>query len=277
MLLGIDVGGTKIRISLISKNNKIIKSILINTKYNNSKKEFFNYLTKSIKLFDLKQVTSIGFGIPSLVEHGFSGLSPNIPAINNMDFKKEMKKRLNKKVHVTNDANCFAYGEYLLNPNLKDKTLVGLTIGTGLGSGIIFKGNLINGLLGCAGEVGFVNHKSKQIKNYGSSRFFKEKNLDPQDSAIKARKGVKKYVNLFKEFGREIGFVLSAYCDILAPDIIMIGGGISKSRDLFEKDMMESFRKQVHPILAKKTIIEFSSNEDSPVIGAANLHKLKYL
>ncbi|MBW2997996.1 ROK family protein [Candidatus Woesearchaeota archaeon] len=277
MLLGIDIGGTKIKLSLISKKSNIIKSVKVDTKFNHSKEEFFTNLVNLINLFDLKKISSIGLGIPSAVENGYSWYSPNVTALNEINFKKELESRVKKKVYVTNDANCFAYGELVQNPELKKKSFVALTLGTGLGSGIVINGRLLNGLMGCGGEVGFIYDKGMKIKNYCSSRFFKAKGVSPKEAELKARNGIKKYIKMYEEFGREVGYVLSIYANTLAPDVLIIGGGISRSKDLFEKEMIKSFKKEAHQILANKTTIEFSKNKHSSVIGAANLYRLKYI
>jgi len=273
MYLGIDVGGTKIRAGLIHRN-KVIKKVQVRTLANAPKKEFFNQLVEIINSFNLKEVEAIGLGIPGMVKDGFSTMSPNVKAINDIYFKKDLEKLIKKKVYVTNDANCFVLGEYLFGKAKEFNSIVGITLGTGIGSGIVINGKLVEGLMGGTGEIGNVKHRRTRHKNYCSSRFFKKKGVDAKVAYQKAKQGYKKYINMYENFGREIGLILSMFSNILAPECIVIGGSISKAREIFEKSMIESYKRETSPIIFNNTKILFSGNKkNSSILGAAALCK----
>jgi len=271
MLLGIDIGGTKIKAGLVD-GDEVIQTLQVRTEANASKSEFFNQLVEIIKSFPVSKITSIGVGIPSMVKDGKSGLAPNIKSINNINFKKELEKRINKKVNVSNDANCFVLGEMFYGKAKGFSNVVGITLGTGIGSGIIINEKLFEGLCGGAGEIGYVKHRRTMLKNYCSSRFFKRKGYDAKEAYEKAKLGHKKYIQMYEEFGKEVGLILAMYSNILAPECIVIGGSISKARELFEKSMMQFYKKETNSTVSKKTKIFFSDNKkNSSILGATAL------
>ncbi|HCN83095.1 MAG TPA: sugar kinase, partial [Sphingobacteriaceae bacterium] len=157
--LGMDLGGTNIRAGLVNENSleKIIsRRINAQGSVNEVLAELFSIADELIN----KKVASIGIGVPGLIniEEGVVYDVVNIPSWKEVALKKRMEERYKIPVFVNNDANCFALGEYHFGKGKGYNSMIGLTIGTGLGSGIIIDKKLHAGKNGGAGEFGSINY-----------------------------------------------------------------------------------------------------------------------
>lgn len=177
--IGIDIGGTKILIVLTDKNGKIKKSVQIPTT-GDSPAVVLNRISAQLTPLDRKshlpgfgKFGSIGIGIAGDVDskNGILRFSPNLPKWKNIRLKKYFENKTGGTTVVENDANCAAYGSYVLDGKRKYKNFIMLTLGTGVGGGIIIDGNLYRGAAGTAGEIGHVtvnpNGPKCSCGNYG--------------------------------------------------------------------------------------------------------------
>src|SRR5438270_3881398 len=173
-VIGIDIGGTNIRAGVI--NHFRIEDLAtkeINS--NGTVDEVFNELinvTDSVMNGDVK---AIGIGVPSVVDinAGIVYDVQNIPSWKEVAIAQRMSDQYNLPVLVNNDANCFALGEYHFGKGKGSKSMVGITIGTGLGAGIIINGKLYCGSNCGAGEFGMIGYKDQVMEYYASGQFFK--------------------------------------------------------------------------------------------------------
>lgn len=261
MKIGVDIGGTEIKAGLVS-NNKIIKKISVRT--GKTKKEVIENIIKTISnLFD-KRISLIGIGCPGPADYekGIIGNTPNMP-LKGVNLKKIISKRFSKKVLMTNDANCFVLGESL---RLNKKNVVGLTLGTGVGGGIVIDKKLYVGT-GNGGELGHCTIKYDYgcgDLNRGSlESFVSGKNIKKiYGSEAKDLKSK----NAWNEIGQRIGIGISNLINTFDPEIIVLGGSISKSFDLFRNSMDKEIKKRA---IRKVPVIK--GKDDSAIIGAANL------
>ena len=157
--IGIDLGGTNIRGGVV--NGRELKNILserINVKA--TAEEIVLQLFTLTENLITDSVTAIGIGVPGLVdeERGMVFDVINIPAWTELPLKQLMEERFRIPVLINNDANCFAVGEYYFGKGVEGDSMIGLTIGTGLGSGIILKGKLYSGKTCGAGEFGMIDY-----------------------------------------------------------------------------------------------------------------------
>ena len=172
--IGIDLGGTNIRGGLVNgKELKNITSERLNTKAAEAEivQQLFNLTERLVN----NSVSAIGIGVPGLVdeERGIVFDVINIPSWKELPLKQLMEERFQIPVLINNDANCFAVGEYYFGKGVEGDSMVGLTIGTGLGSGIILKGKLYSGKTCGAGEFGMIDYLDHYIEYYASGQFFK--------------------------------------------------------------------------------------------------------
>lgn len=159
--IGVDLGGTNIAVGVISEDLKIVGRGSVKTNCPRPAEEIFDDIKKAVDLavadagISMDDVVSVGVGTPGTVNKN----NGYIEFANNLDFKnvpaKEMlEARLNKTVYLDNDANCAALGEAVAGCGKGAKNFVAVTLGTGVGSGIIIDGKIINGSNFAAGEMG---------------------------------------------------------------------------------------------------------------------------
>ena len=176
--------------------------------------------------------TSIGVGVPSVVdvEKGIVYDVVNIPSWKIVPLKELLEKRYNIPVYVNNDANCFAVGEKYFGKAKLYKNIVGVTLGTGLGCGLIFNGKLYEGSNCGAGEFGNVPYLLHNVEYYCSGQFFTdEKKVSAIDIFHLAQKGDATALKLFAEYGFHLGEALKSILYAYDPEVIMLGGSVSQS------------------------------------------------
>ena len=162
--IGIDVGGTNIKIALVTKDGSVTYSNTIPTRtemgyeytINNIKQAIVELMreTKSSK----ESIEGIGFGFPGQVDYkkGIVRLSPNIPGWVNVPIAEMIEKEFNITTKVDNDVRCAALGELNYGAGVGCENLICITVGTGIGSGLIINGKLVRGASNAAGEIGHI-------------------------------------------------------------------------------------------------------------------------
>jgi len=274
MILGIDIGGTTISLGLVS-NGKIVKQITVPSFPNDATLEdTFDYLSKAINSIIVPEVKKIGIGVPSVVDSkkGIVYNAANIPSWTCACLAEELEKRLGLPVKINNDANCFALGAVTILGLEKEDIVLGVTIGTGIGSGLIINGQLINGRNTGVGEIGSLPFKEKTIEDYCAKTFFTQKGLNPKKLAIAAERGDTYALSTFDEFGAYMGELISMAVFAYDPSVIILGGGISNAYPLFE-NRMRNVMKQRIPYQATLTNLKIQtfSDPNAAIIGAAKL------
>jgi len=273
-LIGIDIGGTKINACRI-ESNKIANQVLVQTPAKEPEEVVLKSLSDSVEKLINKDVKGIGVGVPGMVdpEHGIVKQVQNIPSWKEVPLKKYLENKFQIPVFVNNDANCFAAGEKYFGYGKKFHHFLGITLGTGLGGGIIIHDSLYNGLSTGAGEVGYLPYKDSIFEHYCSSQFFSHfyqtTGLAVHKRVIQGDKDAQKIMD---EFGFHLGELIKNICTILAPEAIIFGGSISKSFHSFEKSMMENVQTFSFPSVIKNLKIIPSNINDIAVLGAAALY-----
>jgi glucokinase len=168
--IGIDLGGTNIRAGLVNGRSltTVTSERLLSA---GSEAAIIEQLFTVAERLYTDEVEAIGIGVPGLVneETGIVFDVVNIPAWKEVPLKQVMEERFQVPVLINNDANCFAVGEYYFGKGNEGDSMVGLTIGTGLGSGIILKGKLYSGKNCGAGEFGMIDYLDQHIEYYASA------------------------------------------------------------------------------------------------------------
>src|SRR3989338_5272547 len=152
-IIGIDIGGTKTAIGVV-ENDNIVKYNKIATNGSARLDAVLNNLTNLIDSVFEKNIYGIGIGFPAPVECGKINECVNIPAYKEIDLEDILKKIYSVPVFVENDANCFALGEKYYGKAKGYNNIVGVTLGTGLGVGVLINNKLFSGNSGSAGELG---------------------------------------------------------------------------------------------------------------------------
>jgi len=266
-VIAIDLGGTNLRIALV-KGKKIYNYTKVSTPKN--KKDLLNILIKLISKFNDKNVKGIGIASPGPLKDGVILNTPNLP-IKNFNLKKFLEKKFNKKVFIENDANCVALSESRYG--CKKKNFFILTLGTGIGGGIIINGKIFNGN-GNAGELGHIildrdksfedlwkEHRLKSKKQFGKTLHVHEL-LNMKD---------KKAKNIIEETTKYLGQGIASLISVFDPEIVILMGGIRECGD----KLLNKIKKQVynHTIITEKTPVQWSKLAHPGILGASLLVK----
>ena len=220
-------------------------------------------------------VTAIGIGVPGLVdeERGIVFDVLNIPVWTELPLKQLMEERFGIPVLINNDANCFAVGEYYFGKGIEGESMVGLTIGTGLGSGIILRGKLYSGKTCGAGEFGMIDYLDHYIEYYASGQFFKNVyDVDGEVIFEKAKLGDATALKMYEELGGHLGNAIKTILYALEVDKIILGGSVRHALPFFEKCMWERLKTFAYKRTVDNLKIDVSELENSGILGAAALH-----
>lgn len=272
-IIGIDIGGTNIRVGL-AENDCIEKIEAVKIKKGCSKDEVINDIFALIEKLDLTNVSGIGVGVPSVIniEKGIVYDVQNIPSWKEVHLKEILEKRFGLPVRINNDANCFAVGEKYFGKAKEFSNVIGLIIGTGLGAGVIINGKLYTGRNSGAGEFGMIPFKDKYVEYYCSGQFFHNVyGLTGEELLHMAEQGNQQALAIFNEYGNNLGEAIKIIMYSLDPQIIVLGGSVSKSFNYFQQKMWDSINNFKYSISLKKIMVEVSEKENVAILGAAAL------
>lgn len=275
MLLGIDIGGTTINLGLVEGGQIVRSETIPSFSPDATKAQTVSYLADAASKLLSKDVESIGIGVPTLVDpvSGVVFNATNIPSWDEVPLKAELESRLGVPVFVNNDSNCFALGASAL-VGKGAPVLVGITLGTGLGMGVIWEGKLLSGTQCGVGELGSVPYNGADYEAFCSKKFFHDRGISPRQASEAVEKGDKDAALLYWEFGHHMGELLSLVMYAYQPDCIVLGGGVSKGYPHFCQSMMEILRSRYPYARALDTLrIEILPQGDVPVLGASLLSK----
>ncbi len=272
-LIGVDLGGTKITAALIA-DGQIVKTHTCQTPFDREQMVVVQAVCEAISNVYCGGIQGIGIGIPGLVdlENGLVLDVVNIPSWKVVPLKQLLEERFDTLVWVNNDANCFAIGEKYFGKGQPYQNFVGITIGTGLGAGIVINNRLYSGRYCGAGEFGSIYYKEKKIEAYASGQFFRDQNLSGANMSVRARAGDDHALFLFNELGKHIGRAIANILFSLAPEAIILGGSVSQSYSLFESGMRDVLENEFpYQCLYRSLKIEISALENSALLGASSL------
>ncbi len=272
-LIGIDLGATNIRVARI-ENKEILQlktEQIINSENPSDLIDQIKHLIRQVKT---AKVQAIGMGVPSVVDvkQGIVFDVQNIPAWKEVPLKSILEDEFKITVFINNDANCYALGEKFFGIGQGERSIIGLTIGTGLGAGIIMNGKLVSGENCGAGEVGMVPYLNSIFEHYCSGQFFLiHKGLNGEDVYDRALQGDAYCISIYKEFGMHIGNAIKMIMYVYDPAMIIIGGSISKAFCFFKEEMYHTIKDFAYPESLKNLKIMVSNLEHVAVLGAAAL------
>ncbi len=272
-IIGVDIGGTKITAARI-QGKQIIQEYSCPTPSEETKDRIVKVVGDAIQQVFSAKVSGIGIGVPGLVDLETNEVLDvvNIPSWDRVSLKELLEDRFEKPVFVNNDANCFAVGEKYFGKGQAFRNFVGITLGTGLGAGIIINSHLYSGRFCGAGEFGTIYYRDKTVEAYASGQFFKDQNLSGKALSGKAEQGDRQANRLFFELGEHIGRAIGNVLFALAPEAIILGGSVSQSYHLFEGGMRSVLANEFpYQRLYQTLKIEVSDLSNSAVLGASSL------
>lgn len=271
MRIGVDLGGTNIVAGLVD-GDSLVKKVKVACPAKGTQDEVIDAIASLIEQLINEDVESIGVGVPSVVDtkKGIVYNVANIPSWVKVDLKDILEARFGKPVNVNNDSNCYTLGESRFGHGQGYKDMVCVTLGTGVGSGIIIDGKLYEGRNAGAGEVGCLSYLDKDYESYCSTPFFVAHNTSGAELSAKAQAGDAEAIALWNEFGQHLGELAKAILFAYDPEAIIFGGGIAAGYPHFEAALRE--RIQTFPYETGKDVkIFFSTDGDMALYGASAL------
>lgn len=272
-ILGIDMGGTNLRGALV-QGGQIGRVDAVALRSGGQENEILEQVYALIDVFHKDDIDGIGIGVPSVVdvERGIVYDVVNIPSWKAVPVKEFLEKRYRVPVFVNNDANCFAIGETYFGKGRGHQSVVGLILGTGMGSGLIVNGKLYSGRNCGAGEFGMIPWKDGVLENFCSGQFFRRSfNRSGEQLLREALEGSRQAKEAFSEFGQNLGKALEIVVLALDPEIIILGGSVCKSFEFFRDAMWHSLASFPYPQTLRRLVIDVSETEHIAILGAAAL------
>lgn len=273
MRIGVNLGGTNIRVACV-ENGMIVAKVTAPCPAKEDERTVLHALEELIGQVICPEVEGIGIGVPSIVDskEGVVYNVANIPAWKEVPLKRLLETRFGVPVHVNNDSNCFALGVRNFGEGQPYSDMVGITLGTGVGSGIVINGLLYNGRNTGAGEIGSLPYLEYDFEHYCSSNFFvRYYGLTGKEAGIKAAKGDVQALKICTEFGTHLGNLMKAVLFTYDPEAIIIGGGIASAFKYYEQAMWKALHTFPYPETVKNLQIIVFQREDVALLGASAL------
>lgn len=283
-ILSIDIGGTTIKSDLYNESGVSLNvfqetptQINHNQKTNNIINQVLEIISNYINQKNIDGITISSAGVINAKsgEVAYSGYT--IPGYTNTKFKEKIEKEFTIPCYVENDVNCMALGEYWLGAAENSKSVLCLTIGTGIGGSIILDGEILNGHSFSAGEVGYIPVKDNNWQDIASTssmvrhyeKITNETNVDGRkifeayDSGnVNAIKVINRFVNNFSD-----GLLSGIY--LINPERIVIGGGIMDRDDILLPKIIEKLTKKIeNDYFLPKEIYSAQLGNEAGRIGA---------
>lgn len=298
-IVGVDLGGTNLKLALLDSKYKIIDKEIFNTRRFIKKNDLILAITGSIEAIILnnnlakQDILGVGLGLPGPIDavRGIVHFLPNIPGWREVNLKEILKKKLKLPVFLDNDAKLMALAEHRMGAARGFNNAVCLTLGTGVGGGIIIEGNIYRGQNNASAEVGHlpINEKGPKcncggvacLEAYiGNKRILaKARRLFGRDISLEelsslAKKHNIRALSLWSEAGRRLGRALIAVVNLLNPECIVIGGGVAEAgKALFDKTAEVISEGAMRVQAEGLKIFKAKLGNDAGLIGAAIMVK----
>jgi glucokinase len=301
--IGVDVGGTKIAAAVVTPEGEVLNEV----RYPSSgpKERLLSSMARSVnEVRDGFEVGGVCLAVPGTVSTVENKIidAPNLHAIEGIPLKDELEERTGLTTTVENDANAAAWGEFRFGAGSEVSHLIFITLGTGVGGGVISHGVLLRGAQGAGGEMGHItiqatgprcgcgNHGCLEALASGTAiaRRAREVASEEPDSALGqlaveravlgedvaglARQGDEAAISVLRETGVWLGIGLAGFVNIFNPEVIAVGGGAARAGDLILDAARHEVRlRAMSPGRDLVEIKEATLGADSGVLGAAAL------
>jgi glucokinase len=275
-VIGVDVGGTKILAGVVARDGTVVTHREHPTPVE-SEAELLDGLEAAVRELLDETVGAVGFGIPSQIDQraGIALGSVNVPLVG-VPFRDVMHERLGLPVGIDNDANAAAIAEWKVGAGRGASDLVMLTLGTGVGGGLILDGKPYRGAIGAGAELGHIvivhdgapcrcggrGHIESYVSGKAADEVAREAFGPAADShrlVRLANEGDRRAIELLTEIGRKLGSAIASLVNTFNPELIIIGGGFAAAGDLLlgpaheveQHEVLESVRESYRVVRAE--------------------------
>ncbi|HEY7856323.1 MAG TPA: ROK family protein [Terriglobales bacterium] len=311
--IGVDLGGTNLRIAAVSPEGRFIEKIALDTEVKEGRERVVTDLCDAIKELERRlkgsKLAGIGIGVAGIINlaNGTVRQSPNLPGWSDFPVRDDIERRLRTHVILENDANAAALGEKWVGAGRDASGLCMMTVGTGIGGGVILDGRIWHGMDGMAGELGHMTidpngalcgcgnlgcveayagasaitrMAAAAIRVGRSPELAREADalgeLTAEIVYIKAKQGDLVAREIFEMVGRSLGVALANLINIFNLPLYVVGGGVARGWDAFAPALMAEVRKRSLVYRSSSTRIEPSSlGGEAGLLGAAYLPHMR--
>ncbi len=308
LLIGVDLGGTNVRMGIVTPEGVVLKKIEYDTPISEGRLALLKGLVSHLKDLIRKDLNSfhpwIGIGVAGSIdrESGVIAHAPNLQYLEGFGLRDFLSKKISHPIVIENDANAFTLGEGWMGAARGSKHYCGITLGTGVGGGIVVEGRILHGKEGMAGEVGHMVIEPKGLacgcggrgclEVYASGTGIKRMALEamkigrgkgilkwsrsdfqkitPEDVFKAAQAGDSIAKEVFKEMGGYLGLGLVNLIHLFNPEKIVIGGKVAKAWDFFIGKTMETIQERsMKGPRDQVEIVQAQCGDEAGILGAA--------
>lgn len=299
VVVGVDLGGTNLRTALLSQDGVVLDRHKEATNASEGWKQVVARLVANISRHQETTIergmvlAAVGVGAPGVIQldKGIVVKSPNFPDWNNLPLKQELEKALHIPVVIENDANAAALGEQWRGAGKDIGSMILLTLGTGVGGGIVLDKKIWHGADGMAGEIGHMTllpdgrtcscGSRGCLEMYASARgivkSYQEASLasvPPEITSAQiyeaARSGDAVARKVMNDMGHMLGIGIANLINIFNPEMVVLGGGVKDAWDLFINATREEIMRRAFQVPAERTrIVPSMLGDDAGMVGAA--------
>ncbi len=295
-VVGVDVGGTNVKLGIVNSSGKVLsRSSFSTVAFIQTPETLTDAVCEAVVALLAKEgvsrsdVLGVGIGLPGLidVDKGVVRLLPNIPGWADVALKRIMEKKLGLKVLVENDVNMITLGEWEYGAGKGIEDLICMTLGTGVGAGLILNNRIYRGPGFAAGEIGHAplsddgpacgcggwgcferSVGNKRLQKDAVVMFGKE-DITLEDVYRKAVEGKKKALKFWEAVGEKVALGLIGPINILNPECIIIGGGVSRSFDWMKPSIEKTVKRRCMKTQAEMVrFVKARLDDDAGIIGA---------
>jgi glucokinase len=273
-IIGVDLGGTKVSVGAVC-GDEVVRLVKAPVPSREASDVVLQHVIDTIAEVVDDSVVGIGVGVPSVVDvaEGIVRDVGNIPSWKEVPLKTVLEGRFGVTAWINNDANAFVVGEHVFGAARGYDDVVGMTLGTGLGTGVVVRGRLFNGANCGAGELGMIAYRGGQLEDWCAGRFFsREYGVTGDVLHRRARSGDREAIETFEHYGRELAEGVKIALYAYDPEILVFGGSIASAFDLFENELRRGLADFEYPSSVERLVIAASRLENAAVLGAAALY-----
>lgn len=290
--IGIDLGGTNLRVGIVDSNGYVIAEEKFPTNPEKGYDHSINNIILALEKFDIADIDTVGIGAPGPLNarEGILLESPNLPSWKNVNIVNILEDRLNKRVFLENDANVASLAEAIYGAGKDYDNVCYITLSTGVGGGIVIDKKLISGAYGIAAEIGNIILDPSGIKHSNMNKGCFESFCSGGailKSAIRKGSCAKSTMEVFElynrgdsiaiesinEFFNYLGMGISNIIHVINPNIFVLGGGVTKS--LVQYNLMDNvydcIQQYQFDSTKNKVVVRSAELDDCGLVGAAIL------
>lgn len=297
--IGIDLGGTHLRLAIVSERGHVRLSRKVVVGSNRSPEKIVKLISNQLKLLkkesNIKGRCAVGMGVPGIVSSrkGVVYASPYYPQWRNFTFAGKLRRKISYPVVIDNDANMIALGEMWKGAARGWDNFIMMTLGTGIGGALVINGKIFHGNNGFTGEVGHMvierngpscacgsrgcfetlasaTAMARMAREMGVKGLSGKKSKLTLELASLAGKGNKKAKRIFKEFGTNLGIGIASLVNVTGIQKIVLGGGLIGARSLFLSAVKKELKKRTYSKTFSDIEIRCAQlGDDAGILGSA--------